>query len=356
MRKLIPLLLALCILLSGCQNWLDGDYFNVVPRKEQTSQTHRPTVTVYSYSQLYAALASQIEEGAQEVFLTVNLGGEALTKSSLDTAIAHLCRENPFAAYAVEEITYEFASNIGVNTVALNISYLHNRMEVQKIQRVQNMAEAEEYIAQQLRSCSAGLVMYLEEPTQPDFVQLVADYAQNYPQYVIEAPEVTVSLYPEDSTKQVVELKFSYQTSRESLRTMQARVHPVFASAALIAKNEATPEEKLSQLYALLMERYQEYEIQTSITPAYSLLLHGVGDARAFAAVYAAMCREAGLICHMTTGTRQGAPWVWNLVQTDSGYYHVDLLQCDAEGLFSLKTDSEMTGYVWDYSAFETVA
>lgn len=355
MRKLIPILLALCILLSGCQNWLDGDYFNVVPRKEQAAKPDRPTVTVYSYSQLYYALASQIEEGAQEVFLTVNLGGESLTRTNLDTAIEHLCQENPFAAYAVENISYEFGSNIGHNTVAVTITYLRNRVEMKKIQRVKDMEEAKNCIATQLNNCSSGLVLYLENAPQTDFVQLVTDYAQRYPQFVIETPEVTVSQYPEVGNKQVVELKFSYQTSRESLRTMQTRVHPVFASAALIATNEATTEEKLSQLYALLMERYQEYEIQTSITPAYSLLLHGVGDARAFAMVYASMCREAGLTCDLIAGTRQGVPWVWNVVQTDSGYYHVDLLQCDAEGLFSLKSNSDMEDYVWDYSAFESI-
>lgn len=355
MRKLIPLLLILCILLCGCQNWLDGDYFNVVPRQEQAAQADRPAVTVSSYSQLYSVLAEQIEAGDQDVLLSEDLGGEILSQSSLDAAIGQLCREDPFAAYAVEKISYEFRSDMGRQTVAVTISYLSNRVEVQKIQRVKDMDEAKECIATQLNNCSSGLVLYLENAAQTDFVQLVSDYAQQYPQFVIEVPEVTVNLYPEIGTEQVVELKFSYQTSRESLRAMQARVHPVFASAALVAQNEATPEEKLSQLYAMLMERYQEYELQTSITPAYSLLLHGVGDARAFATVYAALCREAGLTCDLITGTRQGVPWVWNVVQTDSGYYHVDLLQCSAEGLFSLRTNSSMDDYVWDYSAFETV-
>lgn len=354
MRKLVPLLLVLCLLLCGCQNWLDGDYLKVSPRKEQAAQPARPTVEVYSYSQLYSALVQQLEAGAEEVFITINLGDEALARTNLDAAISQLRQENPFAVYALEKITYDFGANIGRNTAAVTITYLHNRMEVNKIQRVKNIDEATEYIASQLKDCSSGLVMYLENAPQTDFVQLVSDYATLYPQFVIETPAVTVSRYPETGTAQVVELKFSYQTSRESLRTMQARVQPVFASAALIAQNQTTTEEKLGQLYALLMERYAQYEIQTSITPAYSLLLHGVGDARAFATVYAAMCREAGLTCDLIAGTRQGTPWVWNVVQTDSGNYHVDLLQCSALGAFSLQPDSAMEDYVWDYSAYET--
>ena len=355
MRKLIPLLMAVCVLLCGCRNWLDGDYMNVVPREEPPAQSDRSSIPVHSYSELYSVLEEQVEAGAKEVLLAVNLGDEALANSSLDKAIAQLCQENPFAGYAVDKITYEFGANIGRNTAAVTITYLDNRMEIQKIQRAEDLAQAKEYIAEQLKNCSTGLVLYLENPAETDYVQLISDYAQQYPQFVMEVPEVTVNLYPETGTKQVVELKFSYQTSRDSLRTMQARVHPVFASAALIAQTPGTPEEKLSQLYTLLMERYPEYEFQTSITPAYSLLLHGVGDARAFATVYAAMCREAGLACDLITGTHQGSPWVWNVVQTDSGWYHADLLQCRSEGLFSLRTNSAMTGYVWDYSAYETV-
>ena len=318
-------------------------------------QSDRTSIPVRSYSELYSVLTEQVEAGAKEVFLSVNLGGEALARSNLDKAIAQLCQENPFAGYAVDKITYEFGSNIGHNTAAVTITYLENRMEIQKIQRAENLEQAKTLISEQLKSCSTGMVLYLENPADTDFVQLVTDYAQNYPQYVMEIPEVAVNLYPENGAKQVVEIKFSYQTSRDSLRTMQARVHPVFASAAIVAQKPGTPEEKLSQLYTLLMERYPEYEFQTSITPTYSLLLHGVGDARAFATVYAAMCREAGINCKLVTGTHQGAPWVWNVVQTDSGWYHVDLLQCRNEGLFSLGTDSTMSDYVWDYSAFETV-
>ena len=125
MRKLIPLLLILCMLLCGCENWLDGSYLNVAPRKEQTAQPAQSTIAVYSYSQLYSVLGEQVEAGAQEVFLTVNLGDETLAKSNLDTAITQLCRENPFAVYAVEDISYEFGSNLGRNTAAVTITYLH---------------------------------------------------------------------------------------------------------------------------------------------------------------------------------------------------------------------------------------
>ena len=103
------------------------------------------------------------------------------------------------------------------------------------------------------------------------------------------------------------------------------------------------------------MERY-DYKFETSITPAYSLLCHGVGDGEAFATVYAAMCRQAGLDSRVVTGTRAGEPWWWIMVCDNGTYYHVDLLQCNAAGGFRELTDTEMEGYVWDYSAYEPSA
>ena len=100
------------------------------------------------------------------------------------------------------------------------------------------------------------------------------------------------------------------------------------------------------------MERY-DYVIETSITPAYSLLQYGVGDNVAFASVYAAMCEQTGMPCEVITGTRRGEPWSWNLVYVGGGvYYHVDLLRSHELGGFRVWTDVEMEGYVWDFSAY----
>ena len=99
------------------------------------------------------------------------------------------------------------------------------------------------------------------------------------------------------------------------------------------------------------MERF-DYKQETSITPAYSLLRHGTGDSRAFAQIYAAMCRDSGLTCMSVTGTREGEPWTWNIILDGEAYYHVDLLRCSEIGKYQEWTDEEMEGYVWDYSAY----
>lgn len=351
MRKIVALLIGLCLLLSGCSFWTDGSYSSVNPHKEQANQGEKPAEDVSDYKELMDALESLVESGAESGILSMQYDEEEAACTDMDRAISDICQTNPFAAYGVETIGYTLGSGGGRNVASVRISYLPSRVRADKIQRVQTPAEAEQIIAQRLNDCDAGVVLYLENPEQADYAQMVADYALAYPQKVIEVPEVTVSLYPEQGQKQIVEIKFSYQTSRAQLRTLQNRVAPVFTSASQYVTGDWTATEKAQRLYTFLMDRY-EYNIQTSITPAYSLLLHGVGDSRAFAVVYGAMCRQADLDGYVVTGTRDGMPWVWNAVQIDGEYYYIDLLRCNESDGFRLYTQAEMTSYVWDYSAY----
>jgi hypothetical protein len=89
---------------------------------------------------------------------------------------------------------------------------------------------------------------------------------------------------------------------------MQAYVQPVFSSASLYVSGESEQNTKFDMLYTFLMQR-NTYRQERSITPAYSLLRHGVGDSKALASVYAAMCRQANLDCRVIFGTRYGEPW-----------------------------------------------
>ena len=351
MRKITALLAVLCLLLSGCSFWTDGSYSSVKPHKELANQGEKPAENVSDYKQLMDALEALVESGAQSGMLSMQYAAEDAAQADMDKAIREIRQNNPFAAYAVEEIGYVFGASGGRNAVSVQITYFQNRMNPEKIQRVQTFEQVEQIIGQHLDDCDAGVVLYFADPGQVDYAQMVADYALTYPQKVMEAPEVTVSLYPEEGIEQIVELKFSYQTSRAELRTLQNKVAPVFSSATQHATGDWASAEKAQRLYGFLMGRY-EYNIQTSITPAYSLLLHGVGDSRAFAMVYSAMCRQAGLDGYVVTGTREGTPWVWNAVQIDGVYYYLDLLRCSSEGTFQLHTQEEMTDYVWDYSAY----
>jgi len=344
-------IVALALLLSGCTGWLDGSYVSVKPHLEQTGWQEQQIVSVSNDQQIRSALSEMVESGAESGMLSVEEMDSAYVPSSMNLSIEYIMKNHPICAYAVEEITYELGTSGGVSAVAVQIQYIHGRSEIRRIKQVQGMEEAKELVGTTLQQLGSSVVMRVEDYEDMDFAQAVRDYADTNPAYVMEVPQVTANVYPEMGTVRVVELLLAYQTSAESLRSMQSYVQPVFSSAALYVSGEGEERVKFSQLYSFLMER-NTYKVETSITPVYSLLRHGVGDSKAFAVVYAAMCRRAGLDCQTVSGTRRGEPWFWNIVCEDGIYYHVDLLQSHSAGTYRTLTDGEMAGYVWDYSAY----
>ena len=213
------------------------------------------------------------------------------------------------------------------------------------------MQVAGKHIETALAECENSVVFLVEDYKSIDIAQYVEDYANNYPDLIMEQPQVRVAVYPDTGEKRIVEVSFTYQNSRADLRKMRKIVEDVFTSAELYVQQTKT-KESYSRLYYFLMER-NDYTLETSVTPAYSLLHYGVGDSRAFANIYAAMCRRTGLDCRVVSGTANGEPRCWNIIRYNGKDYHLDLLQCSKNGKFEMLLEKQMSGYVWDYSAFE---
>ena len=268
----------------------------------------------------------------------------------MTAAILYTKQSNPVGSYAVEDITYQVGTNSGRTAVAVSVQYTRTAAEIQKILRLDAPFQVEGAVMQALENFDDRLVMQVGHYMDMDIPQMVQNLAQENPDKVMETPSVVEVVYGNAQTR-IIEVTFSYENTRESLRMMCKQVQPVFDSAELYVSGEDDTNRKLSQLYGFLMERF-DYKQDTSLTPTYSLLRHGVGDSRAFANVYSAMCRRSGLTCLTVTGTRNAEPWTWNIVLDGDVYYHVDLLACAAMGGFREMTDDQMYGYVWDYSAY----
>ena len=348
-RTLLPLFFALSLLLGGC-GWLNGSFVSVTPHEAPKQVAHADTITAANYKDFLAALKQLVAAGTEVAAIHVEEYPEKALEVGVRRAVYNVMHSDPIGAYAVEDIQYEIGSSSGLPAVSIAVTYRHNSTELQRIRRAVGIPQVQIIVANALESYEAGIVLLVGQYEDTDFSQFVQDYAREHPETIMEVPQVTQALYGTGESR-VVELIFSYQTSRDSLRRMQAQVKPVFESAVLYVSGDGDDYQKFSQLYAFLMERF-DYKLETSITPSYSLLRHGIGDSRAFAQVYAAMCRDAGLTCMTVTGTRDGEPWTWNMILDGEEYYHVDLLRCSERGKYRELTDEEMEGYVWDYSDY----
>ncbi len=350
MKRWIFMVLALCLLLSGC-DLFDGSYTHVEQHKIENGQTEAADVSASDYAGLCTALANMAQSGVQSGIISVPGYSQSALPGDLERAVRETLRYDPIAAWAVENISWEQGTSGGQNAVAVSITYLHDRTEISKIRKVTDLEAARTVIAQVLDDCGTGVVLLVQEYAEADFAQMVEDHADLSPQTVMETPETVVNVYPQEGSIRLVELKFSYQTSRDILRSMQAQVQSVFDSSTMYVSGYSLEAEKFEGLYSFLMDFLAEGDqpLKTSVTPAYSLLRHGVGNEKAFATVYAAMCREAGLTCQVISGTRNGDSWYWNLVCIDGVYSHLDLLRCSGAGEFRTYDDGEMQEYYWDY-------
>lgn len=344
---LISIAILLCVLLCACE-WMDGSYVSVTPHREQNPAPEQEVRELATYSQLQQALVDLAADGAQNRTFAIPLLDQSKIDEYMASAITYLLENDAIGAYSVDEVGYELGTNAGKPAIAVEISYIHDRAEMVRVQRVETMKDAKTVIATALEECVPNVVFLVSQYQDVDLIQMIQDYSNDHPEIVMEVPQTIAAVYPDKGVERIIEISFTYQSSREALRSMQETVQPIFTSAELYVSGDAEAVQKFSQLYSFLIERH-EYKIKPSITPAYSLLRHGIGDCRAFSNVYAAMCRQAGLDCRVVSGTREGEAWYWNIIVIDGAFYHIDLL---ADKGFRLCTDAEMTGYVWDFSAY----
>ena len=346
-------LLVLCICLSGCDLLSRGSHIYVGDHQIPATAPGNQNINAQDYQQLYQALVNMIRRGESQQIVFVRHYDKQHLEEDLRTVTQEVSQKDPIAAYAVKEIQCTAGTVSGEDAVSVQVLYLRDQSQIRQIQTVKDIAEAADKIGLALNNCDTGVVLYVEQYSSADFSQIVQAHALAYPEYVMEQPQLSVNIYPETGESRVVEIKFNYETNRETLKTMQTQVSPVFRSAVLYVSGDARQEEKFSQLSSFLMERY-DYTISTSITPAYSLLRHGTGDCRAFAMVYAAMCRQAELECMVVSGNRAGENWYWNIINIDGVYYHVDLLANNENGAFLGYEDSQMQadGYLWNFEEY----
>lgn len=351
-RTVIAYILSVCILLSGCGISMGGEYVWEQSHPMPDSTDSGLSISASDYAGLYLALEQAVESGIGQLTISVAQYDRNAVESDMDAAIGALRVHNPIAAYAIEAFKWEAGSVGGEQVLAVQISYIYDQSHIKKIKTYSDHQQMESAVYEALNACDSAIVFRVSNYADTDFIQLVEDYAARNPQMIMELPQVTVGVYPDTGDDRLIELKFIYQTSRDTLRNMQTQVLTVVEAAVDMVSVTAQPRGKYTQIYALVMERFPFYSLETSITPAYSLLLYGVGDSRAVATVYAAVCRQAGLECRTVVGTYNGELRYWNIVLIEDVYYHVDLLRSKEEGQFREMGDSEMEGYVWDYSAF----
>ena len=345
----LALTVALVICLCGC-SLFSATYVSSRPHELDEGADYSNQRHASSYPEIYSALTALITNRISDGVIILSDISEQVGRSYLEAAIRSVMAQEPMAIYCVFDIRFDLGSNAGRLAAAIHVDYSKTPEELASVKSVQTMQEVQRYLGQALEEFSSACVIRVEKFEQIDFQEFVSEYADDHPSTVLEIPDLKVSFFPSTGFQRVIEINFVYEHSQKDLVKMKTKVEPVFTAAELYVQGDTAVKTKFQQLHAFLMER-NDYVIGSTDTLAYSLLQEGTGDSRAFACVYADMCRRAGLECRAIKGAKDGEEWYWNRLVINNRVFYIDLMDAERSGNLVFRTASEMGDYSWDKNA-----
>ena len=351
-RKTV-LCLVLALLLTGCEIVPDT-YVSVSPHEDSYAQSSgEQEFVVNNYAELHDAVYELIRNGTEEATLTTDVYSGDLDEDfgRLKTYVTH---DDPECAYLIRTIDWVITRVGSYYKIDLELHYRHKNAELQDIKTALSMDDVQKQLKEALENSWDRLLLHVYNYSDRDFGQLAKEYAQSHMTKVIAEPIwVLKDTYPRDGSERVLELRFVYPYKSETLKSFQIVVDIMIQAAKDSVIDEPSDLERARQLYTSQISGHV-YSEETAQTPAYSLFIDRTGDSRVFSAVYQAMCEEAGVKCLLVHGTKDGEPYDWNILDLDSGVWHVDVNADAQSGAPELRllTDAEMESYEWDTEAY----
>ena len=349
--RLTALCMVLAVLLTGCR-FLPDSYVSVMPHADSYPHQTEETLTVENYTELKNALLSLVEEGVEEAELNTGAYSGDI-EQDYDTAVAYITGINPMGAYVVDSIDKEITRAGTYYKLNLRIRYRRSHAELAKAMTVRGTIGTRNAVAAAVGDSAERLLLRISGYEQMDFDAMVSELSDQDITKVMARPTVTAEVVPNSGSVRIVELDFKYPRDPAELRVMQSAVNTIMSSAYGYVRYVQSDLERAILLYSFLTERH-DYIVQSSDTPAYALLCEGVADSRAFAEVFAVMCNRSNVKCTVVQGTKNGESYEWNILELESGTWHIDVLADEQAGMRepSLRTDADMGGYVWDTQAY----
>ena len=225
-RRATALLLALCLCLSGCSSILSGEMMWEQTHDIPSFPDSNQELTASNYGELMGVLSASIEQGMEQFSISLANYDRNSLEAEVDQAVEAVCRTNPVAAYAVSDVSCMIGASGGETVLVVRVTYVHDQNDIFRIQTVENNTAAREAIAVAMNGCDTSLVLRINSYEDEDFLLFIEQYALDFPQYVMEMPQVAIYTYPETGVNRVVEIRFNYENGRDALQVMQEQVKP----------------------------------------------------------------------------------------------------------------------------------
>lgn len=365
-KRILPLLLSVALLLSGCASMTNKDYLSIQPHMDNLTTEEDPTVfRVESYTRMVDVIHSMVETGTEHGVIHLFNYVPQNDKDDVETDIADACAEvaqhDPLGAYAVDFIKHDKSYIVSYYEANIYITYRRTPEQVKNIVAVTGSSAVRTEIQEALASFSTEKVLRISYFTE-DADGIKALIGQAYyasPQFALGMPEIEVNLYPSDGTYadplRIVEILLTYPENQETLRTqaleLSQRAEGLGVQLLGLGREAAAREvERILKAEAAYVPPGQK-DVPQRRNTAYAALVDGSADSEGLALAFQLLCGQAGIESYVVSGGVNETPHFWNIVALPDGEYrHVDVTADEGFGL----SDAELValGYVWDRTAY----
>lgn len=348
LRRLTALLLAAALLLpalSGCSVILEREYLVSTPHEEQpVTDDDENILQVETYQELVNSILYFVDHRMEHgVVRLINYPRDV--ESDLSAACLEVSNDAPIGAYAVSNIRYDSTRVVKYYEANLYITYRRTAQQMDAVRTVIGASAIRGVLAETLSSFGQEAVMQVSYFAEDEayISGLVRQTYYDTPDAALGMPEYTITFYPEQGSERIVEIRFTYPLSGDTLSRRRQTLQREAESAAAPLQGQSG-ETAVSSVFRLLRERVPQC---TQGSTAYEVLINGQGDSEGMALAFQLLCQSLKLESLVVQGTLDGAPHFWNVVVFDDGTArHVDATRAD--GLLLDDTVLAQMGYTWD--------
>ncbi len=350
--RILALILALCLLLTGCSALLDRPYSVVEPHTEHTVAGEDPsTLKAGSYPELLNAVLYLVSQCMEEGRIQLSdYSGEV--QADLSRACLEVAKDDPLGAYAVDFIKSDYTRVLTTYEANIYITYRRTPEQVRALVNVTGTTAIRQEVGDALSLFQPELTLRVGYFTGgvESIAALVRQAYYDTPAAALGMPEVEVALYPETGTQRIVEILLTYPRDPEALRRESADLTAAAEAALLpIQSRQYSARRRMDLLLELLpgvvRVNAAPREDGTLRSTAWDALLGDGADSEGLALAFCLLCGMLDLECSVTEGTLEGEPRFWNTVVTGGEEYQLDL----ARGEYFLQSSEEFAalGYAW---------
>ena len=347
MKKQLPILLLICILMLSACGLFDSSYvvesdYALPAGKENDAED---ALSVSNLPELREAVRTIVARGAESQSILFDSNYNGTPAEDLASAIWQVRTEDALCAYCVENISYELTQIVSYSEAKITVSYSPRALAVDEIVSMSYATPLNDTLSEAIALGKNRIAVLISRSTisAEDMEARVSDVYRRHPGLAPQEPGVTVTMFSGSGTQRLYEIMLNTGMSQDEFIERKAELDQV----ALMVDEDAGEYQRALSAAEYLMERYDPGSPET----VYDALVVGHSGPEGIALAYVELCRRLNLDCRIVYGQRDWQDYCWNIIRINGNYYHADL--CVAPEIGFLKSDTSFWGnYRWTTSAY----